>query len=79
MQLKAILRSVSFDIQVREKMHWPPTPNDILESNEFLDFDKRLLNLIAWIVNPNAAMGKDGFVRLSYREATKISEIVQNI
>ena len=38
-----------------------------------------MFNLIAWIVSPNAAMGKDGFVVLSYRKATKISEIVQNI
>ena len=35
--------------------------------------------MIAWIVSPNAAMGKDGFVELSYGKATKISEIVQNI
>ena len=47
--------------------------------NEFSDLDKLLFNLIAWIVSPNAAMGKDGFVVLSYRKATKISEIVQNI
>ena len=38
-----------------------------------------MFNLVAWIVSPNAAMGKDGFAGLSYRKATKISEIVQNI
>ena len=35
-----------------------------------------MFNLIVWIVSPNAAMGKDGFVGFSYRKA---SEIVQNI
>ena len=78
-QLKAISRSMSFDIQGREKVSWPPTRKNILESNEFFELDKSLFNLIAWIVSPNAAMGKDGFVELSYGKATKISEIVQNI
>ena len=79
MQLTAISRSISFDIQGREKIPWPTTPKDILESNQVLDLDKRLFNLIAWIVSPNAAMGRDCFVGLPYRKATKISEIVQNI
>ena len=47
MQLKAISRSISFDIQGRKKILLPPIPKDILESNEFLDLDKRLFNLIA--------------------------------
>lgn len=38
-----------------------------------------MLNLIAWIVSPNAAMGKDGAVGLSCSKSTKISDIVQNI
>ena len=79
MQLKAISRLISFDIQGREKMPWPPTPKDILESNEFLDLVKLLFNLIAWIVSQNAATGKDGFVGLFYRKTTKISEIAKHI
>ena len=66
MQLKAISHSISFNIQDQGRIPWPPTPNDKLESNEFLDLD-------------NAPMCKDGFVGLSYRKATKINEIVQNI
>ena len=62
--------SISFDIQGREKISWPPTPKDILESNELLDLDKHLFDFIARIVIPNAAMGKDGFVQLSYRKAS---------
>ena len=76
MQLKAISHSILFNIQDREKLPSSPTPKDILESNEFLDLDKRFLNLIPWIVSPNAAMGKDGFVGLSYCKARNISEIV---
>ena len=41
--------------------------------------DKCLLNLIAWIVSLNAALGKNGFVGLFYHKTTKISEFVQNI
>ena len=79
MQLKAISRSILTDIQGREKVPCPPTPQDILQSDDLLDLNKRLFNLIAWVVNPNAAMGKNGFVGLSYRKATKVSEIVRNI
>ena len=46
MQLKAISR-FSFDIQGRQKIPWPPTPKDMLESNEFLDLVKGLFNMIA--------------------------------
>ena len=44
--------------------------------NEFFDWDKYLFNLITWIVTPNAAMGKDGFIGL---KAAEMSETVKNI
>ena len=50
-----------------------------MESGELLELDNRLFNLIAWIVSPSAALGKNDFVQLSDRKATKLSEIVQNI
>ena len=56
MQLKAISRSISFDIQGRERIPWPPTRKDMLESNEFLDLGKRLFNLTAWIVSPKIVL-----------------------
>ena len=58
---------------------WPSTRKDILESNEFLNLDNCLFNLIAWTVSANAAMGKESFFGLSYRKARKVSEIAQNI
>ena len=76
MQLKAILGSISFDFEGREKIPWPPSPKIIFESNEFWDLDKILFDLIAWIVRPNVAMGKDDFVGLSYRKAAKINKII---
>ena len=79
MQLKAVAYSISSDIESHEKIPWPPTPQNILESGELLELGKRLFNLIACIVSPSAAMGKNGFVQLSERQATKVSKIVQNI
>ena len=38
-----------------------------------------MFNLITWIVSPNTAMGKLGFVGHSYQKTTKLSEIVLNI
>ena len=58
--------------------YWKSWEN-ILESTELLELDKRLFNLIAWIVTPIAAMGKNGFVQLSGRKIATVSEIVQNI
>ena len=67
MQLKAVAYSISSDIESHEKIPWPPTPQNILESGELLELGKRLFNLIACIVSPSAAMGKNGFVQLSER------------
>ena len=61
MQLKAIARLISLDIQSREKIPWPPTPQDILESDELLELDKRLFNLLAWIVSFECFYGQKWF------------------
>ena len=79
MQLKAVAYSISSDIESREKIPWPSTPQNNLEADELLELDKWLFNLIAWIVSPSAAMGKNGFVRLFEQKTTNVSEIVQNI
>ena len=78
MQLKTVAYSI-LGIESWEKIPWLPTPQNILESGELLELDNRLFNLIAWIVIPSAALGKNDFVQLSERKATKLSEIVQNI
>ena len=79
MQLKAVSYSVSSDIESRKKIPWPPTPQNILKSDELLELDKALFNLIVWINSPRAATGKNGFVQLSEQKTTKVSEIVQDI
>ena len=76
MQLKAVAYSISSDIESHEKIPWPSTPQNNLEPDELLQLDKWLFNLIAWIVSPSAAMGKNGFVRLSEQKTTNVSEIV---
>ena len=48
MQLKTIPCSISFDIQGREKIPWPPAPKYMLELNEFLDLDK-LIRMLLWV------------------------------
>ena len=78
MQLKTVAYSI-LGIESWEKIPWLPTPQNILESGELLELDNRLFNLIAWIVSPSAALGKNDFVQLSEQKATKLSEIVQNI
>ena len=69
---------ITIKIESREKTPWSPTPQNILELHELLELDKRLFNLTAWEVSPSAAMGKNGFVQLSERKGTNVSEIVQS-
>ena len=76
-QLKALSRQISKNIQSHPKLPWPPTPQDVIEGNEILD--KRLYNVIAWIVSPSSYLGKDGYVNLLPGKATKVSEICYNI
>ena len=47
MQLKAVAYSISSDIESREKITWPQTPQNVLESDKLLELDKQLFNLIA--------------------------------
>ena len=62
----------------QKKRNWPPTPQDILEDNDSFDMDT--FNLIAWIVNPKAQIGDNGFVSLrSKRKEKKIAQICRNI
>ena len=56
MHLKPVAYSISSDIESRDKIPWLPTPQNILESDELLELDKWLFNLIAWIVSPSAAI-----------------------
>ena len=77
LQLKAISRLISKNIQSQPKYAWPPTPQEIIDRDDLLD--KRLYNLIAWVVSPNSYMGRDGYVNLSTRKSVKVSEICQNI
>ena len=78
-QLKSLGHSISLEIQSRESIPWPPTPQDVIDSQKDLDLNRKLFNLIAWVVSPNAAMDKNGFVKLSSRKEIKVNEIVQNI
>ena len=78
-QLKAVAYLISSDIESCEKIPWPPTPQNNLETDELLELDKRLFNLIAWIVSPSASISKNGFVRLSEKKTIKASKNVQNL
>ena len=56
LQLKSIAQNISKEIQSKPKKPWPPTPQDIVESEE--TYNKRLFNFIAWIVSPISYMYK---------------------
>ena len=59
------------------KRNWPPTPQDLMQNEMFCNSD--LYNLIAWIVDPNAPLGKEGLVKLSKNKELKVMQVSQNI
>ena len=77
LQLKNIASSISNDIQSNPKKSWPPTSQDIINSEDACH--RSLYNFMAWIVSPNSCMDGDGVVRLSKSKSTKANEICQKI
>ena len=76
-QLKSIACSISNDIQSNPKKTWPPTAQNIINSE--VACHRSLCSFIAWIVSPNSYMDGDVVVRLSKGKSTKVKEICQNI
>ena len=77
LQLKAISRAVSEEIQSHPKRPYPPPPQELIECKEKVN--ERLYNNIAWIASPNSNVGKDGFVKLPLNKAIKVRQICENI
>ena len=73
-QLRSISRSISDEIKCDVlSQPWLPTPQNLIEVDDPLN--RRLFNLVSWIVSPNSYARKDGFVKLSDRKAVKVKEI----
>ena len=80
--LKNCGKVVSTEIQdtlSKEKLQWPPTPQDILEEKNVNTSSNTLFNLIASIVSPNSTLDENGTVKLSEVKATKVSIICDDI
>ena len=78
LSLKNTAKSIHMSIKdTCEYLKWPPTPQDILEVEPYINGD--LYNELAWIVDPNAQLNDDGKVKLSQIKATKIQQIAQDI
>ena len=59
------------------EQNWPPTPQEILESDP--DTNKDLLNLISWIVHPRGKLNDDGNVVVPESKKSKIFHLANNI
>jgi hypothetical protein len=76
--LKNAAKTIHTSIKdTREDRPWPPTPQDILEAEAYINTD--LYNELSWIVDPHARLDKEGRVQLSKIKATKIHQICQDI
>ena len=70
-----MIRNSLHETQTLDK--WPPTPQEIVESND--DIDTNLFNLISWIVHPRGQIANNGRVMLPKSKAQKVLQITQNI
>ncbi len=68
MQSKSLSKPTSLAIQDREKEPWPPLPQYMITASDMLD--RRLYNIVAWVISPNAPTGSDGYVKLSIQKST---------
>lgn len=76
--LKSTARIIHESInESKENIKWPPTPQDIIDSESNVNMD--LHNELAWIVNPNGQLDDDGRVQLSKTKATKLVQVAQVI
>ena len=60
-----------------QTQQWPPTPNDIIQSENVVN--KYLFNQIAWIIEPNQSLNQDGLANLSDRKTLKVKQMCQNL
>ena len=56
---------------------WPPTPQEILESND--DIDTNLFDLISWVVHLGGQIASNGRVMLPKSKAQKMLQITRNM
>ena len=77
LMLKSITCTISEEIKSRPLTLWPPTPQQIIDSEDNVSI--KLYNLLALIVSPNSSIDHTGTVRLSEVKATKVDNICQDI
>ena len=56
---------------------WPPTPQDIIESN--CEINKDLFNLLSWIICPDSKLDDSGIATIPKTKREKVRQLVQNI
>ena len=75
--IKNVAKIIHEAIKLKDSLPWPPTPQDILESESVVD--THLHNLLGWIVQPDATLNDNGLVSLPKSKACKIIHIAQSI
>ena len=72
-----MLHTELIDDLENQTQQWPPTPNDIIQSENVVN--KYLFNQIAWIIEPNQSLNQDGLANLSDRKTLKVKQMCQNL
>ena len=77
LMLKNLARRISNQIKSRPKNPWPPTPQQIIQSED--DVNMNLYNFLALVASPYSTIDNTCTVRLSESKATKITKICEDI
>ena len=75
--VKNLASRITASIKARPNIDWPPTPQEIIESDDDVNMD--LYNFLALLVSLDSSFDNTGTVRISESKTTKIIKICEDI
>ena len=75
--VKNLASRIGHNIKARPQSDWPPTPQQIIESNDDVNMD--LYNFLALLVSPGSSIDNTGTVRLSESKTKKVVKLCEDI
>ena len=77
MAVKNVTKVIQKAVKLKGSIPWPPTQQDILESERVVD--THLHNLLSWIVQPDATLNDSCLVSLPKSKAGQIMDLARKI
>ncbi len=75
---KAFSRLIRRKLEGKDKLEWPPTPDQVSNSIENMLPLSCIFNAVAWSINPNKGKDNHGLVKVGKRHVEKITALSQS-